>query len=254
MKSTTAGSPAGHKMGTAKEQLLFNHLILKQTFIEAVKSLRGKYLIPQEGFQNDSEWIKWHEKMNQEHREVEVIREEFVLNADDKPVLKSKQKVKRRINSYYFDLCKLLMEIDLSLEWVEFVDEFVGLNRNSGKVSVHEAVFIKESYKGVSIEEFLQLNLGATMTQERFIKDPLGGKNIWVDVIQPLQSLMQGSSEKDSRPKNSKTEIQAQIDNMTRAGLRDKEIYEELPQIERIQTIRQHRKRLKDKSRLKVNS
>lgn len=245
MKTNKTAIPTVPKMGTVKEQAIFDDLLLKPTFQEMVKKLRGKFAIPLKGFKNDDEWLAWHSTVNNKYIEVDVSREVFLLGGSDKPVLSSKHRIKRRIKSYYFDLCKILKQFDLSLEWIEFIDGYIGYNYR-GKVSIHSASLSRESHRGVIIDENLQFNFGATMTQKRLFDDPLG-RSIWMDTIQPLQALMQGYSEKKRRPKNLKTKEQAKIYKMTTAGLTDEEIYDKLPRIEKIQTIRQQRKRFKNK-------
>ena len=90
------------------------------------------------------------------------------------------------------------------------------------------------------------------MNQERLIQDPLG-RNIWVEAIQPLQSIMQGYSERSRRPARAKTALQAKIYKQSLAGVSDRKIWEDAKGLADVypEVVRQHRSRFKKKIRPK---
>ncbi|MBI2020513.1 hypothetical protein HYS94_03750 [Candidatus Daviesbacteria bacterium] len=214
------------KIGTDKEQAIFEELLLNPKFQKIVPKIRISYGIPPDGFKNGEEYLKWWQTYNFEYKEFKVAQELFDLDINDNPELLSKKISKRRIKIYHIDLCKILKELDLSLEWLPFIDGCVTMNKDinsKGKISYYFANLTRETCEGVIISEELHLNFGATMNLKRIFDDPFGG-SIWMKEVEPLQSIMQGYKEKKRRPKRSGAALQSKIYHMAKEGLSDSDI------------------------------
>lgn len=239
------------KIGTDKEQAIFGELLLNPKFQKTISELRTKHGIPPKGFKNKKAYLRWWETYDFEYKELKVTQEVFNLDINDKPTLASKRVSERKVKIYYLDLCKVLKELDLSLEWIPFIDECMTMDHNvmsKGKISYYFANLTRETCEDIVINEELHLHFGATMNLKRLFDDP-HGSSIWMKEVEPLQSVMQGYREKGRRPKRSKTILQAKIYRKSQAGLKDKEIWDDLPELEDFypEVVRQHKRRFKNK-------
>lgn len=195
------------KIGTEKEQAIFEHLLLNQKFQKAVITFRKKHGVPDVGFNSEEEWLEWSKR--QPLHNINIKREIFELDAGDRPKIMNTRIAPLRIAVYHIAIFKILKHFNLSLEWFPFLDRYLGMN-DQGKISIYWSTLTRDSYKGVVLREQMSFKFGATLTQKRLVQDPLGG-NIWMYSIQPLQAIMQGYSEKDKRPVKSNAKLQDRI-------------------------------------------
>ncbi|OGK38457.1 hypothetical protein A3F34_00135 [Candidatus Roizmanbacteria bacterium RIFCSPHIGHO2_12_FULL_44_10] len=235
-----------------KELKLFQELLLYPDFKKAILSLRTKYRIPIKGFDERKHYVDWWENQQKTKREFIVNTEVVSLNENDQPKIIKKGKTKIELTSFDIDVYKILRNHDLSLEWHPYISSHICLNEHD-KVNVHEAVLLKYTYQGLPVHEQIQFYFGATMGIKH-LNSKFHGKTIWGAIIEPLQQLMQGYSEKKRRPKKSKIKLQARISRLYSEGKRDVDIAS-MPNFPDVspQTIRKHKSRFKKKLLTKNN-
>lgn len=206
-----------------KSTNLFKELLYNPNFLKAVDDFRARYHISKKGFSSYSAYEKWQQKFVSATSHLDVVTEEITLDLDGKPHTKSKQIKKHSINSYVFDLFKILHQHKLSVEWLPYLENYVCFNTAQLKVNVHEVLLKRESIEGVVISESILFSFGSTM-QVDFIVNKYKNQSLWKNSIEPLQKLMQGYKEKTKRPSRSKAAMQAKMAKMHAHGKTDAEI------------------------------
>lgn len=231
-----------------KTELIFNELLLNPNFIDDIKQLRKRHKIPINGFKNHEDYHKWDKKYKSTEIRTPITQETIAIGGlEDKPIPIRNKKPNYVITSYHLDLCNIFKKLDLSLEWIPYINDYIFFNKKQIKINPFEVRLERDIYNGIVLGENIHIEIGATTPSDYFV-NKFQGHSRWSIYIEPLQKLMQGHKEKSKRPIKAKTKLQSRINRLFNEGKSDVDISSmpTLPEM-KPQTIRQHNARFKKK-------
>lgn len=243
MKSNDKKVPLNSQFLKAKR--LFLELKRNPNFVRSINLFRIKYHIPLGGFTSVLAQTKWESEYKPLEKREQVLKEIVTLDWNDAPQT-AQETGSTSISEYDLDLFKILNEHRLSVEWQPFLNDYILFGKPQTKLNPYEVYLTRIKCGRTVITEEINLSFGATMQIDSLTKK-INGKTNWASSIEPFQKLMNGYKEKKQRPSKLKTAQQIKIDKLTSDKNSDQQIYNEMPDIKWIQTIRQHRKRYKGK-------